>query len=140
MKIPVAELSEQTKLEAGIGFTSGILVGAIASFVLIIFFTPWQWYFKVFSGIGSLGIVGSLLMSLNEQIKARRLYIAAVAEMNKAMKPISTIPVSPTQPTQTLQVTGKAGDSNFPVEVTGTSEELKELKENLNKSKSKKKV
>lgn len=94
MKIPVAELSEQTKLEAGIGFTSGILVGAVASFVLIMFFTPWQWYFKVFSAIGSLGIIGSLWMSLNEQIKARRLYIAAVAEMNKAMKDIPKEDVS----------------------------------------------
>lgn len=123
MKIPVANLSEQTKLEAGIGFTSGILVGAVASWILIIFFTPWQWYFKVFSSVGSLGIIGSLWMSLNEQIKARRLYIAAMKEMNSV--------ISKTSQPQTPNITAKAGDSSFPAEITGTKEE--EVKKLLNK-------
>lgn len=124
MKIPVANLSEQTKLEAGIGFTSGILVGAVASWILIIFFTPWQWYFKVFSSVGSLGIIGSLWMSLNEQIKARRLYIAAMKEMNSV--------ISKTSQPQTPNITAKAGDSSFPAEITGTKEE-EEVKKLLNK-------
>lgn len=83
IKFPVANMSELTKMEAGIGFTSGILVGAISSFVLIMFFTAWQWYFKVFSAIGSLGIIGSIYMTLSEQIKMRRNYLAVLKEMEK---------------------------------------------------------
>ena len=79
----IMELSEQTKLEAQIGFLVGILVGAIAGGVLILFFTPWQWYFKLFSAIGSLGIIGSLLLSLNETLKARRNYLETIEEMKK---------------------------------------------------------
>jgi MFS family permease len=77
------ELSEQTKIEAQIGFTIGILIGATAAGVLILFFTEWQWYFKLFSSIGSLGIIGSLSLALNELLKARRNYIATLKEMAK---------------------------------------------------------
>jgi len=87
LKFPVANMSELTKMEAGIGFTSGILVGAFSSFVLIMFFTDWQWYFKVFSAIGSIGIIGSIYMALSEQIKMRRTYLEAVKEMEKMSKP-----------------------------------------------------
>ena len=77
------KLSEQTKIEAQIGFTVGILIGACGAAVLILFFTPWQWYFKLISGIGSAGIIGSLILSLNELIKARRNYLAAMEQMKK---------------------------------------------------------
>ena len=81
MEFPVMNLSELRKIEAAIGFTSGILIGALSAGVLILFFTEWEWYFKVFSGIGSLGIIGSLYMALSDQIKARRGLMAAIAEM-----------------------------------------------------------
>jgi len=84
MEFPVMNLSELRKIEAAIGFTSGILIGAISAGVLILFFTEWEWYFKVFSGIGSFGIIGSLYMALSDQIKARRGLLAAIAEMKKA--------------------------------------------------------
>ena len=77
------QLSELTKLEAQIGFSSGILVGVIASWVFIVFFTPWQWYFKVLSSIGEIGIVGSIIFSLIELSKARKNYIAVQKEMLK---------------------------------------------------------
>lgn len=83
MEFPVMNMSELRKIEASIGFISGILIGAISAGVLILFFTEWQWYFKVFSCIGSLGIIGSLYMALSEQIKMRRNLLATVAEMNK---------------------------------------------------------
>lgn len=76
-------LSEQTKIEAQIGFTIGILIGAFAAGIFILFFTEWQWYFKFFSAIGSLGILGSLGLTLNELIKARRNYIDALKEMKR---------------------------------------------------------
>ena len=79
-------ISEQTKIEASIGFVIGILVGAISSWVLIVFFTQWQWYFKLFSSIGEAGIVGSLLLTLHELIKSRRNYLDTVAEMKKINK------------------------------------------------------
>lgn len=77
------KLSEQTKIEAQIGFTSGILLGAIAAAILILFFTTFEWYFKIFSAIGSIGIIGSLVLSLNEQIKIRRNFLDAMEEMKK---------------------------------------------------------
>ena len=83
MKFPTLEMSEIRKIEAQIGFVSGILMGAISAGVLILFFTEWEWYFKVFSAIGSLGIIGSLYMALSEQIKMRRSLLATIEEMKK---------------------------------------------------------
>ena len=76
-------MNELRKLEANIGFVIGILIGAFGAWILILFFTPWQWYFKLISSIGSLGIIGSLGLSLNELIKARRNYIETMDEMKK---------------------------------------------------------
>jgi len=83
MNFPVVNMSELRKLEASIGFTAGILIGAISAGVLILFFTDWEWYFKIFSGIGSIGIMGSLYLALSELIKARRNLIETTAEMEK---------------------------------------------------------
>jgi hypothetical protein len=82
MKFPTIEnMSELRKIEASIGFTSGILVGAIASAVTVLFFVDMAWYFKTFTGIGSLGIVGMLYMALSELIKSRRNLIKALDMM-----------------------------------------------------------
>ena len=77
------ELSELTKLEASMAFTGGILIGAVAGWVFLMFFIEWAWYFKVLSSIGSLGIVGSLLLTMNELMKARNNYKETLAEMEK---------------------------------------------------------
>lgn len=77
------KLSELTKIEAQMGFLIGILIGVLASWTFIVFFTTWQWYFKVFSSIGEIGIMGSLVMQLNETRKARRNYIDVQKEMKK---------------------------------------------------------
>lgn len=77
------KMSEQTMIEAQIGFLVGITIGAFASWVFIIFFVPWEWYWKLFSTIGEIGIIGSLVLSLYSSIKARRNYIAAAEEMKK---------------------------------------------------------
>ena len=74
------EISELKKLEMNIGFTTGILVGATASFIVIMFIDM-KWYFKLFSAIGGLGIIGSLLLTLNELIKSRRNYLEIMKEM-----------------------------------------------------------
>ena len=75
------ELSEQTKIESQIGFTIGILIGATSAGVLILFFTDWQWYFKLFSAIGSLGIIGNLSLALKELLRMRRNYLDTLEEM-----------------------------------------------------------
>jgi hypothetical protein len=80
---PTIEMTEIRKIEAQIGFVSGILIGALSAGVLVLFFTDWEWYFKLFSAIGSLGIMGSLYMSLSELIKGRRNLLATAAEMKK---------------------------------------------------------
>lgn len=74
-------MNELRKLEAQIGFTIGILIGAIAGAVFLLLFTTWEWFFKLFSFIGSVGIVGSLVFSLWEQIKMRRNYLEVMKEM-----------------------------------------------------------
>ena len=71
------KMSPQTQFEAQIGFLIGILIGAISAWVMVIFFTPWQWYFKLFATIGSFGIVGSLTLALFQTIGQRRQYIEA---------------------------------------------------------------
>jgi len=82
MKFPTIEnMSELRKIEASIGFTSGILVGALASAVTVLFFVQMAWYFKIFTGIGSLGIVGMLYMALSDLIKNRRGLMAALEQM-----------------------------------------------------------
>jgi hypothetical protein len=77
------ELSELTKIEAQIGFTVGILIGALAAYISVMFFTSWAWYFKLFTTIGEIGILGSLLLALNEMLRGRRNYIEAQKEMNR---------------------------------------------------------
>jgi len=79
-------ISEQTRIEAQIGFTIGILIGVFASWVSILFFVEWAWYFKLFTSIGEIGIVGSLLMALNEQFKVRRNHLEVLNEMKKMNK------------------------------------------------------
>jgi hypothetical protein len=74
-------LSQQTLIEAQIGFTIGILIGALGSWVYLMFFTNFEWYFKVLTCIGEIGIVGSLLLALKEIIKGRRIYLDTLKEM-----------------------------------------------------------
>jgi len=76
-------ISEQTMIESQIGFLCGILLGALASGVFILFFTEWQWYFKLFSCIGSVGILGFLSTNIYQLVKLRRNYIDTQAEMKK---------------------------------------------------------
>lgn len=80
------KLSEQTKIEAQIGFTAGILIGAFGGWIAVLFFAQIQWYYKLFTSIGSIGILGSLIFALIEQIKMRRNFLLAMAEMNKLGK------------------------------------------------------
>ena len=79
MKLP--ELSPLRILEAQIGFYWGILVGAVASAVMVIWFVPMAWYFKLTSVIGSVCIIVVLVMSLYQLILQRKQYL----EMTKAM-------------------------------------------------------
>jgi len=77
------KITELQMLEGQIGFYWGIIAGALASYVFIMFFTDWQWYFKLFSTIGEIGILGTLGLGLYQLIKARRNYLDAQAEMKK---------------------------------------------------------
>lgn len=77
------KLNELRMYEAQIGYTWGIIIGALASWVFIMFFTQWEWYFKLFSSIGEVGIIGSLALSLRQSIRARRSYLDTRAEMDK---------------------------------------------------------
>ena len=80
-------ISEQTQIEAQIGFLGGILVGALASWAMIMFFTPWEWYFKLFATIGEIGIIGSLSLALQQTIQGRRQYIEAKESFAKTEEP-----------------------------------------------------
>ena len=77
------EMSEKTKMEAQMGFTIGIMIGALGAWVFTMFFTQWEWYFKLLTTIGEIGIIGSLSIGFNEIRKARLRYIETIAEMEK---------------------------------------------------------
>ena len=80
------QISEQTKMESQIYFLIGIMIGALSSWVLIMFFTPWEWYFKLFATIGEIGIIGSLGLALQQALEQRRAYIDA----KKTMESVGT--------------------------------------------------
>jgi len=84
--VKLTKLSEQTKMESQIYFLVGIMIGALSSWVLIMFFTPWEWYFKLFATIGEIGIIGSLSLALQQAVAQRRAYIDA----KKAMESVGT--------------------------------------------------
>ena len=81
------KLSEQTLIESQIGFLLGIMVGALASWAMIMFFTPWEWYFKLFATIGEVGIIGSLSLGVYQAVTTRRQYL----DGKKAMDNITSI-------------------------------------------------
>jgi uncharacterized protein YacL len=85
-KIGKYKLSEQTQIEAQIGFYIGIIIGMLASWVMIMFFTEWEWYFKLFSCIGYIGILGMLGLGLAQAIKTRRHFLLAKVEMEKMVQ------------------------------------------------------
>ena len=76
------KISEQTKMDSQIYFLIGIMIGALSSWVLIMFFTPWEWYFKLFATIGEVGIIGSLSLALTQAIGQRRQYLDAKKSMD----------------------------------------------------------
>ena len=81
------KISEQTKMESQIYFLIGIMIGALSSWVLIMFFTPWEWYFKLFATIGEIGIIGSLSLALTQAIGQRRQYLDAKKTMESLGSP-----------------------------------------------------
>jgi hypothetical protein len=82
-KESLLRFDELRKIEMQIGFTVGILIGALAAYISVLLFTSWAWYFKLFTTIGEIGILGSLLLALNEMLRGRRNYIEAQKEMNR---------------------------------------------------------
>ena len=82
-------ISQQTQIEAQIGFLIGIMLGALSSWVLIMFFTPWEWYFKLFATIGEIGIIGSLGLALMQTIAQRKQYLDAKKYMESEEEEIS---------------------------------------------------
>jgi len=79
-------LSDQTRLEAQIGFLCGTLIGALAGEVFVVGFTNWQWYFKALSIIGAIGIEGNIAFGIWEMMKMRKNIIEVnkqIAEINK---------------------------------------------------------
>ena len=82
MKLKLPDFNNPlVQIEMQIGFYWGILIGAVASAVMVLFFVDMAWYFKLTSAIGSICIIGVLSMSLYQLITQRRQYL----EMQKIM-------------------------------------------------------
>lgn len=77
------KISEQTQLEAQVGFLIGTMIGILASWIFVIFFTNFQWYFKVATSIGEIGIFGMMILSLRQAIITRKNYLETQEEMKK---------------------------------------------------------
>lgn len=80
------KLSEQTLIESQIGFLIGIIIGALGSWVFLVFFTNIEWWVKVLACIGEIGIVGSLVLSLRQSILGRRNYLEVKKQMEAMTK------------------------------------------------------
>lgn len=76
-------LSEQTRIEAQIGFTIGIMVGAAGAWIAVLFLSPMAWYYKLFTSLGSVGILGTLYFSLQQQFQIRKIYLDTLKEMKQ---------------------------------------------------------
>jgi cytochrome c-type biogenesis protein CcmH/NrfG len=83
MKLP--ELSPQTQIEAQIAFYIGILLGAISGGVMVATIKM-AWYFKAFSMVGSVCVIGILSLSLYQLILSRKQLLETI----EVMKTIQT--------------------------------------------------
>jgi hypothetical protein len=81
----MAFMDEQMQIESQIGFYVGIIIGVLASWVMVVFFSSWEWYWKVFSSIGQISMVGILSLGLYNAIKMRRRYLEAKKAMETSM-------------------------------------------------------
>jgi hypothetical protein len=75
------QFSELQKIEMQLGYTGGIVIGALGAWVFIVFFVSWEWWWKVLSTIGEIGIVGNLLIAIGELRKQRKGLIEVMKEM-----------------------------------------------------------
>lgn len=103
---------ELKQIESQIGFTSGILIGALGSWVFIIFFTGMDWWVKVLSSIGEIGIVGSLILSLRQAVIARRNYLEMKKQMDEMESSMnnSKMTVTTFEPIEPIQNDMKGGN------------------------------
>ena len=74
--VKIKKLSELTKLDCQLGFTAGILLASLGSGILVLFLLP-QWYWKLISIVGTVGIAGNLIIALRELIIMRRNLVEA---------------------------------------------------------------
>jgi hypothetical protein len=79
-KIKIFPLSPQTQIEASIGFTAGIFLGALGVGIVVLFFTPLAWYLKLISFIGEVGILGNLILALKQLLEQRKGLLEAQKE------------------------------------------------------------
>ena len=71
------------QINSQIGFTIGIMLGAFFGWIFLFLFMDWEWYFKLFSSVGSLSIIGSLGMGLYQLIQQRKNYLEVEMESEK---------------------------------------------------------
>jgi len=60
-----------------------MFIGMFALAIFTMFFTSMKWYLKLFTGIGEISILGSIILSLYQQTKQRRVYLDTQIEMEK---------------------------------------------------------
>lgn len=68
----ILQFPPERELEIQIGFLSGMMLGIIASWIFIMFFTDWQWYFKLASSIGEISIIGYQALGIINLIESRK--------------------------------------------------------------------
>ena len=85
-------ISEQTRIEASIGFVAGILVSLLATLVIVLFFTEMVWYWKTFTVIGLVGMIGTQVLAIDQLWKARTAYLLAVQWSKDQHKEVTNNP------------------------------------------------
>lgn len=69
-------ITEQTKIEMGIGFMIGIIISLVATFVIVVFFSGLVWYWKLFSAIGLVGMLGTQILALSQLFQDRKVLLS----------------------------------------------------------------
>lgn len=75
--------SELTTIEMQVAFYIGIVIGLIGVWVVVVFITNFEWYWKVLTTISDIGMLGLQYFAIKQLLQARKNYLSVQEEIKK---------------------------------------------------------